>query len=76
MKDATQRLDDLFMGAQMVVKVCEGQREKDRDRQTTLGTKITQFGQITHSTLWVTPAYDTKYCCYMDRQTDTVDSQC
>ena len=49
MKDATQRLDDLFMGAQMVVKVCEGQREKDRDRQTTLGTKINNTIQTNYT---------------------------
>jgi len=62
----------LFVGAQMAVKVCKGQREKDRERETNLETKITTFGQITCSTLWATPAYDTKSCSYMDRQTDTL----
>jgi hypothetical protein len=30
----------LFVGAQAPVKVCKGQRDKDRDRETTLETKI------------------------------------
>jgi predicted transcriptional regulator len=30
----------LLVGAQMPVKVCKGQREKDRERETTLETKI------------------------------------
>ena len=50
----------------MPVKVCTGQREKDREGETTLETK----GQITYNTLWATPTYDTKSCSYMDRQTD------
>jgi len=58
------------VGAQTPVKVCKGQREKDRERETTLETKIcTTFTQITYSTLWATPSYDTKYCSDMDRQT-------
>ena len=30
----------MFVGAQMPVKVCMGQREKDRERETTLESKI------------------------------------
>ena len=59
----------LFVGAQMVVRVCKGQWERERKRENTLETKINNIQQITYSTLWATPLYGTKCCSYMDRQT-------